>query len=60
MSIGHYAVGFAAKNMGPLKTSLGLLFAAAVWLDIVYLANLRHAGFGAFQYRPRNHENVAL
>ena len=35
MLIGHYAVGFAAKKWAP-KTSLGLLFAAAVWLDIVW------------------------
>ncbi len=35
MIIGHYAVGFAAKKWSP-KTSLGLLFAAAVWLDIVW------------------------
>src|ERR1019366_9527572 len=35
MLIGHYAVGFAAKKGAP-KTSLGLLFGAAVWLDIIW------------------------
>jgi membrane-bound metal-dependent hydrolase YbcI (DUF457 family) len=35
MFIGHYAVGLAAKKWAP-KVSLGTLFAAAVWLDIVW------------------------
>ena len=35
MFIGHYAVGFAAKKWAP-KVSLGALFAAAVWLDLVW------------------------
>ena len=35
MFIGHYAVGFAAKKWAP-KTSLALLFGAAIWLDIVW------------------------
>ena len=35
MFIGHYAVGFAAKKWAP-KVSLGTLFAAAVWLDLVW------------------------
>jgi len=35
MFIGHYAAGFAAKKLAP-KTSLGLLFGAAVLLDLVW------------------------
>jgi hypothetical protein len=35
MFIGHFAVGFAGKKWAP-KTSLGTLFAAAVWLDLVW------------------------
>ena len=35
MFIGHYAVGFAAKKWAP-KVSLGALFAAAIWLDLVW------------------------
>ncbi len=45
MFIGHYAVGFAAKKIAP-KTSLGTLFAAAVWLDLLFpfylLLDLEH------------------
>lgn len=35
MFIGHYAVGFAAKKWAP-KTSLGTLFMAAIWLDVLW------------------------
>ena len=35
MVIGHYAVGFAAKKWAP-KTNLAALFAAAIWLDLVW------------------------
>jgi len=35
MFLGHYAVGFAAKKVAP-KTSLGFLFAAAIWLDLIW------------------------
>jgi hypothetical protein len=35
MFIGHYAVGLAAKKWAP-KVSLGTLFAAAVFLDLVW------------------------
>lgn len=35
MFIGHYAAGFAAKRFAP-ETSLGTLFIAAVWLDLVW------------------------
>ena len=35
MFIGHYAVGFAAKKWAP-KTSLGILVAASIWLDLAW------------------------
>ncbi len=35
MFIGHYAAGFAAKKWAP-KVNLGALFAAAIWLDLVW------------------------
>jgi hypothetical protein len=35
MFIGHYAVGFAAKKFAP-KTSLGLLIAAPIFLDLIW------------------------
>ena len=35
MFLGHYAVGFAAKRWAP-KTSLAVLFGAALWLDIIW------------------------
>ncbi len=45
MFIGHYAIGFAAKKIAP-KISLGTLFAAAVWLDLLFplyvLLDLEH------------------
>lgn len=35
MFLGHYAVGFAAKKWAP-KVSLGTLFLASVWLDLLW------------------------
>ncbi len=35
MFLGHYGVGLAAKKIAP-KSSLGLLLAAAQWLDILW------------------------
>lgn len=35
MFLGHYAAGFAAKKLAP-KTNLGFLFAAAIWLDLIW------------------------
>ncbi len=35
MFLGHYGVGMAAKKIAP-KTSLGILLAAAQWLDILW------------------------
>jgi hypothetical protein len=35
MFLGHYGLGMAAKKIAP-KTSLGLLLAAAQWLDILW------------------------
>ncbi len=35
MFLGHYGIGLAAKKIAP-KTSLGLLLAAAQWLDILW------------------------
>ena len=35
MFIGHFAVGFASKLLAP-KTSLGVLIAAAVLLDLLW------------------------
>jgi hypothetical protein len=35
MLLGHYAAGFAAKKWAP-KVSLGVLFLAAVWLDLLW------------------------
>jgi hypothetical protein len=35
MFIGHFALGFAAKPLAP-RTSLGTLFLAARWLDLVW------------------------
>lgn len=35
MFLGHYAVGMAAKKVAP-KMNLGFLFAAAIWLDLVW------------------------
>ena len=35
MFIGHHAVGFAAKRYAP-RTSLGTLFVAATFLDLLW------------------------
>lgn len=35
MFIGHYAIGFASKRLAP-KASLGTLFIAALWVDLVW------------------------
>jgi hypothetical protein len=35
MFVGHFAVAFAAKRAAP-KTSLGILFAAAQWADLLW------------------------
>jgi membrane-bound metal-dependent hydrolase YbcI (DUF457 family) len=35
MFIGHHAAGFAAKRLAP-EVSLGTLFAAAMWIDLVW------------------------
>jgi hypothetical protein len=35
MFLSHYAAGFAAKKIAP-KMSLGILFLAAVWLDLLW------------------------
>jgi hypothetical protein len=36
MFIGHYAVGFALKRPAP-RTSLGLLLASALFLDLIWI-----------------------
>jgi len=50
MFLGHFAAGFAAKKLVP-KESLGTLFVAAVWLDILW-PFLVLAGWEKFQIVP--------
>jgi len=50
MFLGHFAAGFAAKKLAP-KESLGVLFAAAVWLDILW-PFLVLAGWESFRIVP--------
>ena len=50
MFLGHLAVGFAAKRLAP-STSLGTLFAACEWIDLVWPAFLL-AGWEQVRVHP--------
>ncbi len=71
MFLGHYAVGFAAKKVA-LKTSLGTLVAAAVFLDLLWpvfvLTGIERLGVAPgitavtpldFEYYPFSHSLLA-
>ncbi len=65
MFIGHYAVGFAAKKWAP-KVSLGTLFLAALWLDLIWpifvLMGLEHFEItpGITKWSPFNFTDYPL
>lgn len=52
MFIGHHAAALAAKRFAP-RLSLGLLFGAAMWLDLVWPL-LTLAGVEHFRIDPGN------
>ena len=57
MFLSHYAAGLAAKKWAP-KMSLGVLFLAAVWLDLLWSLFLL-LGWGKRQNQSGYHQSTA-